>query len=106
MMCKICLSRDLQLVIAPSEYSFGYERCKTCGVHSTLARLGLDFKSLERAQVNHRFNWLGERVYGINSWTRFQFIKSFLQDNPGKVLDYGCGRGDLLNRFNSQRYKD
>jgi len=87
------------VVIAPSECNFGYERCKSCGVHRTVAKLGLDSESWEPNQVNHRFNWLGERVYGINSWTRLRYIKRFLKGNSGKVLDYGCGRGDLLNKF-------
>lgn len=105
MNCDLCGSQELVNVLQPSSTHHGYMKCKDCGVFSTLDRIEQQTVDTEPAQENHRFNALGEALFRVNSLLRYRHVLRTTAVNVGKMLDYGCGRGDLINRFQNSGWE-
>ncbi|MCZ2278353.1 MAG: class I SAM-dependent methyltransferase [Bacteroidia bacterium] len=107
--CPVCKSLSAAFLkvkdFTVSHETFSIAACMGCGLKFTNPRPDLDsigsyYKSEEYISHSGSGKGLIPRIYrlvqGYNLNLKYQHVKKMTRLNKGRLLDYGCGRGDFL----------
>lgn len=109
--CPCCNSRNQSAIHSSFDYFFSNEpflimQCNECGLRITnpqpiKEKLELYYKTNEYLSHNGKKNDIVSRVYlfirKLNIQKKYSLVTAFSKGL--KLLDYGCGTGELLNYF-------
>lgn len=116
--CPVCNSTDLETQIQTMDYfltkeKFTIDRCKSCGFLLTNPRpedKDLDdyYQSEEYLSHDNSISGLKDLLYDavkrFSVRQKYSLVEKYSGLPGGKVLDYGCGTGSLLNQFKTHSW--
>jgi 2-polyprenyl-3-methyl-5-hydroxy-6-metoxy-1,4-benzoquinol methylase len=110
--CPLCDSSSASTFLTTQDFRFGtteanfhLARCIDCGLVFINPKLTIENLShyYPEAYYLYKPNLIGEFIHRLACDAKFRMIKRYKR--KGRVLDLGCGRGDLLLRFEKEGWE-
>jgi len=94
--CQINLANQPREFVYDNLNMYSVTTCTSCGMQITFEALQ---PVNDHAPSTHRFNFLVEQYLKLIKLTRYYWINSKIAVQGKTLIDWGCGRGELVEFF-------